>query len=57
MFSTATLALALCVGASALGAKNAEKRTSAHQGKRTSAHEGKVVSVSGNELVMANMDG
>jgi CTP-dependent riboflavin kinase len=47
MFSVATSALAMLVGASALAAKVAEQGT----------HDGKVVSITGSKLVMMNKEG
>ncbi|MDX1947266.1 MAG: hypothetical protein SFU86_17830 [Pirellulaceae bacterium] len=47
MFSVATVALSLLVGASALAAKDAEP----------SSHEGKIVSIIGDKLVMTGKDG
>lgn len=47
MFSVATLALTMLVGATALAAKDAEPGT----------HDGKLVSMTGNKLVMTGKDG
>ena len=47
MFSVATLALAMLVGATALAAKDAEPNT----------HDGKVVSITGDKLVMTSKEG